>query len=182
MRKICFLEGLPGVGKTTLIEKVKSLNPKDVFIVDEIVLKEIFNKINLDQNLYLKNDEMKIDMFKEGTIIIDRGPISTFSYNQARHIVDIDFDFSLDEVESWFKKFIDLYKDETVFVYYLIKDDENFLIRYPNDKDPYGNVNNQRLLQEITMFNCKMYAKNINFRLFDVENGDVMGLISEIID
>ncbi len=182
MKKICFLEGLPGVGKTTIIEKIRNLNLKDVFVVDEIVLKEIFKKINLDQNLYLKNDNIKIDMFKDGTIIIDRGPISTFSYNQARHIIDIDFDFSLEKVESWFKNFIELYKDSNVFVYYLIKGNENYLIRYSNDKDPYGNAENQKFLQEITMFNCKKYVKNIYFKPFNIEKDNLLELINEIIN
>ena len=50
MRKIIFIEGLPNVGKTYLINKIRNLNMKNVFIVDEII-NPIIPPINTGNNI-----------------------------------------------------------------------------------------------------------------------------------
>lgn len=37
MKNIIFLEGLPGVGKTTIVNAIKKLNTKNVYVVDEVI-------------------------------------------------------------------------------------------------------------------------------------------------
>ena len=43
MKKIIFLEGLPTVGKTYLINEIKKRNYKNVFTVEELINPEIDN-------------------------------------------------------------------------------------------------------------------------------------------
>ena len=83
MRKIIFIEGLPNVGKTYLVNKIKEKKIKKVFIVDELINSNIKNPFTDDEKLFLRNDELKINKYNSGTIIIDRGPISTLVYNQV---------------------------------------------------------------------------------------------------
>lgn len=58
MRKIIFIEGLPNVGKTYLINKIRNLNMKNVFIVDEIINPNVNNPFADAEDLFLKNDEI----------------------------------------------------------------------------------------------------------------------------
>ena len=88
MKKMVFLEGLPGVGKTTIVNEIEKLNLPDVFTVNEIIKENIINLTPQDQTDYILNDEMKIQKHCKGLIVIDRGPISTLSYNQTRRLID----------------------------------------------------------------------------------------------
>ena len=77
-KKIVFLEGLPGVGKTTLINKIKKSNISNIHAVDEIIV-DLKEKTPVNQNIFIINDNKKINLYKSGTIVIDIGPISTLS-------------------------------------------------------------------------------------------------------
>ena len=81
MKKIIFIEGLPGVGKTYLVNKIKAMNLDNVYVVDELINPDIDNPFTDEEEIFLKNDEMKVYKHDKGTIIIDRGPISTLVYN-----------------------------------------------------------------------------------------------------
>ena len=153
MKKILFLEGLPGVGKTTLINNLRKL--KEVNVVDEVI-----NQNNEDNrtNYYLKNDELKLNLYNKGLIVIDRGFISTLSYEQSKSIINDNYDDTT--TLKWFKKFKDIYNKENVYVLYLKRENEDYYLPYKDNKDPYGSVDNQKLLEEITLFNIKKYTKN----------------------
>ena len=153
MKKILFLEGLPGVGKTTLINNLRKL--KEVNVVDEVI-----NQNNKDNrtNYYLKNDELKLNLYNKGLIVIDRGFISTLSYEQSKSIINDNYDDTT--TLKWFKKFKDIYNKENVYVLYLKRENEDYYLPYKDNKDPYGSVDNQKLLEEITLFNIKKYTKN----------------------
>lgn len=116
MKKI-FIEGLPNVGKTYLINKIKEKQIPNIFIVDELVNPDFDNPFTDEENLFLKNDELKVNKYNEGMVIIDRGPISTLVYNQVNHIIDNDYDAKF--VEKWFEQFLDLYDSNNTYNYYL---------------------------------------------------------------
>lgn len=177
MLKMVILEGLPNVGKTTIINKIKSLNLDNVYTVDEIIKPEIINNFSEDETEYMKNDEMKLSKYKEGLIIIDRGPISTLSYNQTNSIINKDFNAR--PVIDWFEN---LYQkiDKQVKIIYLKRSKDEFYIPYENDKDAFGNIENQKLLEGISIYNCKKYFKNTEIRLYD--KNDMEDLIDEIIN
>ncbi len=177
MLKIVILEGLPNVGKTTIINKIRSLNLDNVYTVDEIIKPEIINKFSNDESEYMKNDEMKLNKYKEGLVIIDRGPISTLSYNQANSIINRYFNAK--PVIDWFE---DLYQnmDKEIKIIYLKRIEDEFYIPYENDKDAFGSIENQKLLESISIYNCKKYFKNTEVRLYDKH--DMEGLIDEVIN
>ena len=88
MKKIIFLEGLPGVGKTTLLNKIKNKNLDNVYFVDEIINPKIIKKGILTEEEFILNEEQKLNLYNDGTIIIDRGPISSISYRQTKKIIN----------------------------------------------------------------------------------------------
>lgn len=153
MEKIIFLEGLPGVGKTTLINNLREI--ENVNVVDEVINS---NKVNNRTKYYLKNDELKINKYKQGLIVIDRGLLSTLSYEQTKKIINDDYDNTI--ALKWFKKHEDFYKQDNVLVIYLKRKEDKYFLRYEDESDPYGTIENQKLLESVTMFNLKKYAKN----------------------
>lgn len=173
MKRIVFLEGLPGVGKTTVINRIDELKLPNVYIIDEIVNRNI----SKDQIDFILNDELKISKYNEGLIIIDRGLISTLSYNQTRKIIDSSFDSNL--VIKWFEKVKDVYNENTKTIY-LTNNQTNYYLPYKNDLDPYGSSENQKLLESITMFNCQKYAKNLTIKEYYKDN--LEEIINEIIN
>ncbi len=177
MRKIVFLEGLPGVGKTTLINEIKERNFVDVYTVDEIVMDSLKNVISNDENDYMKNDEMKINKYNEGLIIIDRGPISTLSYNQANSIIESDFDAT--PVILWFENIKQIFEENTKIVY-LTNYGNNYYLPYNKENDAFGTIENQKLLESISLYNCKRYSNNVVVK--EYHKKDVEAIINEIID
>ena len=99
MKKIYFLEGLPGVGKSTITNYIANLNKKNIHTVNEIIV-DIEDKTPIEQDLFIMNDNLKINKYDEGIIIIDRGPISTLTYNIVRD--ELVENFSSKQVIDWF--------------------------------------------------------------------------------
>jgi len=153
MKKIIFLEGLPGVGKTTIINTLKKIS--DINVVDEVINLE---KENNRTKYYLKNDELKINAYKQGLIVIDRGFLSTLSYEQSKKIINVDYDDST--TLKWFEKYKYIYNKNNVYVIYLKRPNENYYLPYEDETDPYGSIENQRLLESVTIYNLKKYSKN----------------------
>lgn len=179
MRKIVILEGLPGVGKTTIIKEIEG-KYKNIHVVHEIINGEMPNYEQSNQFWFMENDDKKMESHHEGIIIIDRGPISTLSYNQTRVITDKNFDFNVKEIMAWFGKYIDLLNSMDVNVFYLSNNQENFSITLPIPTDPFGSEENQKLLEEITLYNCRKYVRN--FTLREYHKNDLEKVINEIID
>lgn len=179
MKNIIFLEGLPGVGKTTIVNYIASLNLPNIHIVSEIENPDIINNVNSsNQNIYIENDEIKINKYQDGIVIIDRGPLSTLSYNETKH--KLNGDFSKEEVTTWFNNHKSLFLENTTYVIYLKNHNNNYYLPYNNDKDPYGSISNQKLLEEITISNCNKYVKN--FKIVDYDKKEMKELVNEIIN
>lgn len=175
MKKITFLEGLPGVGKSTLAKILK--DSYGVLVSEEIEKKEIYNNINGNQLLYIENDEIKINKYTDGNIVIDRGLISTLAYNITRKILNENHEIGY--IVDWFLKNKDIYSKEYVKVIYLKR--EGFKIPYDDVNDPYGSEYNQRLLEEIALTLCRKYVKNLKIIHYDYKK-DMEVIINEIIN
>ena len=92
------------------------------------------------------------------------------------HLIDNKYDASY--VEDWFKKFLDIYKSDNTYNYYL----NNPSIYNPSlndEKNPFGSVENLKLMHEITIFNLNKYAKN--YRVFNYDKTNMEELLNEII-
>ena len=159
--KLIYLEGLPGVGKTTIVKTLREQYP-NITTVDEIINEKIFNNINLFQEMYFDNDDMKYASCKNVSVV-DRGPISTLSYNQARKIIDKDFLFSFVDLYNWFEKYKEIYSSGDVLVIYLKRSNSNYFIPYDN-----------------TLYNCKKYCKNFLIKSYDKQNMEE--IINEIVN
>jgi len=173
MKRITFLEGLPGVGKSTLTSILKE---KGVLISEEIEKKEIYDNINVNQYLYMENDEYKINKHTEGNIVIDRGLISTLAYNITRNILNNNH--KIDYVIDWFMKNKDIYNNDYVKVIYLKR--KGFKIPYNDELDPYGSIENQQLLEQVTLALIRVYVKNYKIIDYDYRKDEEV-VISEII-
>lgn len=179
MKRIIFIDGLPGVGKSTLIEHIKAKNIVGVLAVEEIINPKIKNNINTPnaQDIYLENDLMKINKYDVGFIIIDRSPVSTIAYNLTRKALDKSFNNI--NPASWQKIFGKFFQDSEVMVYYLKNPDEYFC-PYDNPKDPYGSVENQKLLEQATLKVLRNSVKN--YKLVEYHKSDMKELANEIIN
>ena len=178
--RIIILEGLPGVGKSTITKSIVNFDP-NIVPVNEIINEEIFDNINLFQEMYFKNDNMKVQKALDSKkAIIDRGPISTFSYNQVRSILDKNFNCPIKDAFAWFETFKDFLASDEVIVFYLTNNGSSYYIPYDNNLDPYGSIENQVLLEHIALYNCKKYCKNLV--IIDYRKNNMEELINEIIN
>lgn len=168
MRKIVILEGLPKVGKSTLLQKIKSKNLDNVYTVDELFIQRAIQKeaTTLD---FMANDDAKLACEKDGLWIVDRGPISTLSFNETKYIVDKDFFFDLNLVKEWFLKWIPFLQSDNVVVYYLIGEEQSYQLRYNDSTCPHGTVENQKLMEAISLYNCRKYVKNLTIKQYKYE-------------
>lgn len=173
MKNIVFLEGLPGVGKTTIANYLK--NNYKINVVDEII-NTVAN--NNRTKFFLKNDELKYEFYDEGLIVIDRGFFSTISYEQTKSIINDNYDCK--EAVDWFNKYKKIYNEDNVFVIYLKRSSDELWLPYNDDTDPYGSIENQKLLEAITLFNIQKYSKNYKVLNYKYEN--MIEVVNEIIN
>lgn len=178
MKKIIFLEGLPGVGKTTLVKTIKSMNIENVYTVDEIIKESIINTISHNQDDFMENDDMKFEKYDKGTIVIDRGFISTLSYNETMKKINNSYD--IDAIEKWFNNKKNIYQNDFVYTIFLTTNGESYQISRNDIGGPYGSIENQKMLEEITLNNIKKYCKN--YKILEYHKQDMEGLIDEIIN
>lgn len=172
--KIVFLEGLPGVGKSTLIDNIRLKSYDNVHVVNEIVL----DSKQTDQKFFMDNDIAKISKYNQGTIIIDRGLISTLSYNMVLKIIN-NSDYNL--VSKWFKKnAVNMYKQENVITYYLKTNKYIVKNNNKNKNNPYSSVKNLKTLEKITINNIKKYC--LNYKIVEYSYDKMEELINEIIN
>ena|GEM_PF-2756480 len=172
MKTIIF-EGLPLIGKSTLIEYIKSLKIKNVHCVEEIILKTK----ELDQESFMKNDVAKVKKYKNGLVFIDKAFISTLSYNEM-----LDYLIGNNEllkVKEWFQKVaIPFYQKDDVITIYLRKAKKE--IRIKNEKSPHGSVKNQIMMEKIEIKNIKKYCKN--YKIITYYKKDMEKVVNEIIN
>ena len=178
MKKIIFLEGLPGVGKTTITNYISNLKNKDnIHTVNEIIV-DIDDKTPIEQDLFIENDNLKINKYDEGIIIIDRGPISTLTYNIVRD--ELVENFSSKQVIDWFNTIKDMFMQDNVFIYYLTTKGKKYYLPYNNEKDPNGSIENQKRVEEVALYNIKKYSKNYKIIKYNKQNME--DIINEIIN
>jgi len=177
MKKIIFIEGLPNVGKTYLLNQIKELNLDNVHVVDELINPSIYNPYTDPEEVFLINDEMKVNKYKNGIVLIDRGPISTLVYNQVKHIIDNNY--NTNDIEKWFEKFKDLYKNNNTYNYYLYNPDK-YSPSLDNKNNPFGSVDNLKLTHELTIYNLKKYSSNFKIIIYKKDN--LKEVINEIIN
>lgn len=174
---ILFLEGLPGVGKSTLISHLRE---KGVFCVDEVLHGDNPQSKDGDSQLFfMDNDDEKLRLAGESDaplIVVDRGPISTLAYNLVQHKITRTHDIM--PVVSWYSNIADIYARKDVRVVYL---KGQSTLPYNDTKDPYGSLNNQRLLEGITLDLIDIYVRNGIVKAYDYRYGDEE-LINEILN
>lgn len=178
--KVIFLEGLPGVGKTTIVKKIESMNLDSVEVVHEIVNEKIYNCDELSQKDFINNDNMKLSRIDDNNkiIVIDRGPISTLSYNQARKICDNDFDSK--DVLNWFETIKSIYDNNNVYTILLSTNNASYQLSENDKFGPYETIERQILLESIVKFNCKKYCKN--YKLIEYHKENMENVIDEVIN
>ena len=177
MKKIYFLEGLPGVGKSTITNYIANLNKKNIHTVNEIIV-DIEDKTPIEQDLFIMNDNLKINKYDEGIIIIDRGPISTLTYNIVRD--ELVENFSSKQVIDWFNTIKDIFKQDNVFIYYLTTNGKEYYLPYNNEMDPNGSIKNQKRVEEVALYNIKKYSKN--YKIIEYNKKNMEDIINEIIN
>lgn len=173
--KIIFLEGLPGVGKTTILCTIERLNIPNVYVVDEIIDENILNNISVNEKEFMINEEMKLNKYSEGTIIIDRGPISLISYSQAKKIIDPTYDLTI--ANNWFNNYKNILYNNKII--YLTNMEESYSLTVDNNLNPYGTVENQKLLEAISLYNAKKYCRNL--KVIEYHKSNMEEVINEII-
>jgi nucleoside-triphosphatase THEP1 len=180
MKRMVFLEGLQGVGKSTIIKTIKNLNISNTFTVDEIINEDIINDplLSIFEESWIKNDEQKIKKYNDGLIIIDRGPISTLSYNMTKSLININFNPK--PVIDWFYRIKNIFNDENTRVLHLTNSNNNYLIRKPDELDPNGSIINQKLLESISIYNCEKHVKYFSIIKFD--KSKMKEILDEILD
>lgn len=176
MRKIIFIEGLPGVGKTTLVNAIKKRNIPNVTIIDEIINEKITKENIYTEDEFINNDIQKIESITDGIVILDRGILSSLSYSQAKAIIDLSFDVS--KARTLFSKYKNILENSKV--YYLTNNMKYISITSSIENSPYGTISNQELLEHISLYNIKRYCKDYVIR--EYYKDDMEGLIDEIIN
>ncbi len=177
MKKIFFLEGLPGVGKSTITNYIADLNKDNIHTVNEILV-DIEDKTPIEQDLFIINDNLKINKYDEGIIIIDRGPISTLAYNIVRD--ELVENFSSKQVIDWFNTIKDIFNQDNVFIYYLTTNGKEYYLPYNNEMDPNGSIENQKRVEEVALYNIKKYSKN--YKIIEYNKQNMEDIINEIIN
>jgi len=178
MKKIIFLEGLPGVGKTTLVKTIREMNLKNVYTVNEIIKEDILNNISHDQNDFMKNDNMKYQKYNQGTIVIDRGFISTLSYNET--MKKINNNHNIENIVSWFDSIKNIYQEKFVYTIFLTTNKKAYQISENDIGGPYGSIENQQILEDITLKNIKKYCRN--YKIIEYHKQNMEEIINEIIN
>ena len=177
MKKIVFLEGLPGIGKTTIVRTIQNRNLENVHAVDEIINPNIIGVVSHNQSDFMENDNLKYNRFDEGLIIIDRGFISTLSYNETLNLIEKNEQF--DMVNNWFNNIKDIYNCDNVYTIYLTCNGKEYKISENDINGPYGTIKMQKELEKVTINNIKKYCKNYKIVLYDKNNMEEF--IDEII-
>lgn len=170
-KRIYFLEGLPGSGKTIILEKLKKKGSKIIReVIDSEELSKRHNKP--DQTFFFRNDEKKLKMAEKmgGTVIIDRSPLSTLLFNLAKFSVDQNFNPT--RAFKWYAdKFGRKFRNNSVYHFFFIDITPGLSMKRrsmrENKKDPWVNLKSLKFIRNFYLVFGENYIKN-----FKVINGD----------
>ncbi len=174
MYKIIIIEGLPGVGKTTILNNIKNRFIENVNVVNEIIYK---NNNDITQEKFLINDDMKINLFKDGVIFIDRGPISTLSYNEMKNKLIGNSEYK--KVLNYFNNnYKDFYLLPNVYTVYIKTKRRNLI--HVDSNNLYKSFEKQEILERITLKNIRKYCKN--YQVLEYKQKDLENFVNKIIE
>lgn len=167
MKRIFLIEGLPGVGKTSLLSALSSKYQVIPEVLDTDQLSEKHNKA--EQDFFLVNDERKLRMGEQaiGTCFIDRSPLSTVFFNIAKFSTDIDHPIA--SILTWYEKMIRpvIFNPNSVFrLIYLDIDPKESLARRRLEEiqnDPWRNLQSLYQIRNLYVSLSKRYP---NLTLF----------------
>ena len=167
MKRIFFVEGLPGAGKTSLLSGLSSKYQVISEVLDKDQLSEKHNKA--EQNFFLLNDERKLSEGKQAvnTCFIDRSPLSTIFFNIAKFSLDIDHPIST--VLSWYENKIHpiIFHPTSPFrLIYLDIDPKESLARKQSEEiqnDPWRNLQSLYQIRNLYVSLSKKYPNQIYF-------------------
>jgi predicted ATPase len=158
MAKILVLEGLPRVGKSTLLGNLRNNYKKDkgsfIECIGELVTDPAIleSQKNSSQLAFMYNDAVKALLATTSQLdyaIVDRGPLSTLAYNKTL----LDMGLCDDETYS-------ILYEECKWVYRNFFENSLHIYMYndarptptvKDDKNPYGTVENLLLLERNTL-------------------------------
>lgn len=173
--KYVFLEGLPGVGKTTICKTIEKLNDENIKVVNEIVYLPIMKKNCPTEDDFIENDRLKIVGATGIKNIIDRGPISSLSYSELTK--ELDSCYNLENAINSFEKYKKILRENSRIIY--LKSDESNLRLSGKTNRPYGTVENLEKLEVVTINNIKQYCNN--YVIIKYYKDELDDIIDEII-
>ncbi len=176
MDKIIFLEGLPGVGKTTILNILKQRKIKNYNLIDEIVNEKIITNKSYTEKDFIQNDIDKLNKVTKGINIIDRGPISTLSYGQMKKKL-LKSKTDNDSI-IYSLKLIKKLKNYKII--YLTNNQTHFYKTNQDSLNPYGTIENQKELEKITLNNIKKHCQDFKIIFYNYDN--IKEIIDEIIN
>lgn len=147
MKIVIYLEGLPGSGKSSLVNKlIKQDSSKYVSVPEVIEEKKLVEKHNtFEQDFFLKNDSVKYEMAmkiigKKHNVVIDRSPLSTYIFNILKSkklqqpISKI--------IEDWFQELWPRVSSGSLFVYLKVNPNMSLIrkARLSDNNDPWANI------------------------------------------
>lgn len=180
-KRIIFIEGLPNVGKTTLVAALKNRGFASVPELPESIATLGAATRNDDQKVYMQNDMEKFRLAKaeHGMTLVDRGPLSTLAYNMARHALDKNYDVT--PVVDWFGSRVQqqIYGRSDVLTVYL---KGKTLPSYNSSTDPYGSTANLAALENVTLQLLKLLPIEAIVIDYDYQNGESIDNIYALFD
>jgi len=167
MKRIFFVEGIPGAGKTSLLSALsfKYQVIPEVLDNDQLLVKH--NKS--EQGFFLLNDERKLRMGEQAisTCFIDRSPFSTVFFNVAKFSLDIDHPISA--VLSWYEKRVRpiIFNPASSFrLIYLDIDPKESLARKRSEEiqdDPWRDLQSLYQIRSLYLSLSKKYSNQVCF-------------------
>lgn len=173
---IIILEGLPSVGKSTI---VATLQARGITTVEEVIADTENHLDRQSQEFFMNSDTTKVSTAiaaEKALVVMDRGPISTLAYNLTKHKIDKSFDFM--PSVTWFTTMIPFYERDDVRTIYL---QGKSALPYTDANDPYGSEENQKLLEEITLQLINLFTLHAATVRYDYAS-DQGKFIDEILD